>query len=73
MGLGCVLCRVLRDPARWLLTLHVARPGPGKIVAAAVERYMGGWWPVLHALRRACSGGEGGEGPMAPRGQWGSR
>lgn len=55
-GLGVVLCRVLRDPARWLLTLHVARPGPGKIVAAAVERYVGGWWPVLHALRRACSG-----------------
>lgn len=43
------------EPARWLLTLHLART-VGKLLVAGEEKYLGGWWASLSALNQACQG-----------------
>lgn len=55
---GLFFQRVQVDPARWLLTLHLARPS-GRVVVPEKERYLGGWWASLSALREACQAEEG--------------
>ncbi len=55
---GLLLRQVEVEPARWLLTLNLAR-ALGKLVVACEEKYCGGWWASLRALQVACQG-EGG-------------
>lgn len=52
---GLLLQRVQLHPARWLLLLYLARKRGGVFVPE-VDRYVGGWWASLSALRRACRG-----------------
>lgn len=55
---GLLFQRVAVEPARWLLTLYLTRP-VGKLLVASAEKYLGGWWASLWALKGACRG-EGG-------------
>ncbi len=43
------------EPAQWLLTLYLAR-STGKLLVVGEERYLGGWWASLFALKQACQG-----------------
>jgi len=52
---GLLFQKVETEPARWLLTIYLAR-SVGKIVVAEQEKYLGGWWASLSALKRACQG-----------------
>jgi hypothetical protein len=52
---GLLFQKVEAEPARWLLTIYLAR-SVGKIVVAEEEKYLGGWWASLSALKRACQG-----------------
>jgi len=50
---GVELARLHRPPDRWLLTLHVARPTGGLLVASS-ERYLAAWGTALKELLKAC-------------------
>lgn len=50
---GLLFQKVEVEPAQWLLTLYLAR-NAGKILVAEEEKYLGGWWASLSALKRAC-------------------
>ncbi|MGB9860771.1 MAG: hypothetical protein ACPLRP_00390 [Candidatus Bipolaricaulaceae bacterium] len=52
---GLLFQKVGVEPARWLLTIYLARSA-GKILVAEEEKYLGGWWASLLALKRACQG-----------------
>lgn len=52
---GLSLQRVWEAPAMWLLLLNLGRT-EGGVWVPEVERYLGGWWASLFALRRACRG-----------------
>ncbi|MBC7222176.1 hypothetical protein H5T56_04265 [Candidatus Bipolaricaulota bacterium] len=52
---GLLFQRVEVEPARWLLTLYLARRA-GKLLVAGEEKYLGGWWASLFALKQACQG-----------------
>lgn len=52
---GLLFQKVNVDPAQWLLTLHLARAA-GRVLVPQAERYLGGWWASLSALKRACQG-----------------
>jgi hypothetical protein len=60
---GLRLQKVEVDPPRWLLTLSLAQSKGGLFVLHE-EKYLGGWWASLLALKRACQG-EGGP-PAGP-------
>jgi len=52
---GLLFQQVELDPARWLLTLYLARTR-GKLLVVEEEKYLGGWWASLFALKEACQG-----------------
>lgn len=56
---GLILQRVEVEPPRWLLTMYLARKR-GEILVAEEEKYLGGWWASLLALKEACRSTTGG-------------
>ena len=50
---GVELTRLHRPPDRWLVTLHVARPAGGLLVAS-IEQYLASWRTALKELLKAC-------------------
>ncbi|MBC7097966.1 hypothetical protein H5T52_02435 [Candidatus Bipolaricaulota bacterium] len=51
---GVELARLRQPPDRWLVTLHVARPSRGLLVAST-ERYLAPWTTALQELLKACN------------------
>jgi len=52
---GLLLQKVKVEPARWLLILYLTQSA-GKVLVPREEKYLGGWWASLTALRKACRG-----------------
>ncbi|RLE28155.1 hypothetical protein DRJ54_07030 [Candidatus Acetothermia bacterium] len=50
---GLELAQLRRPRDKWLLTLHVARPG-GALLAVRRERYLASWRTALEGLLTAC-------------------
>ncbi len=55
---GLLFQRVEAKPALWLVTLHLTR-AEGRLLVPEKEKYVGGWWASLHALKEACQGAGG--------------